>query len=153
MKKFDLKRALTDLARSWPQGGDLVFYIEDDHIWLHKIRLPANQRGGGTDKLATFLSYTDKAGLPVCLTADPLADDDMPTGAEPTTFDLVRWYQRFGFVALGPSEDGFLMQRDPARLTKDEILRSYQVNKQTNDLKEDDFRRRWPRRPYRCLGM
>src|SRR5690606_16933185 len=126
MKKFDLRASLSRLACSWPKPhGELVYFIEPDHVWLHKIRLPASERGTGTQKMAQFLALTDKAGLPVCLTADPVEADDMPSGSEPTTFDLVKWYSRFGFVSHGASEDGFLMERPPMGLSEQAIVDCY----------------------------
>ena len=154
MKKFDLRASLSFLARSWPKPhGELVYFIEPDHVWLHKIRLPASERGTGTQKMAQFLALTDKAGLPVCLTADPVEGDDMPSGSEPTTFDLVKWYSRFGFVSHGPSEDGFLMERPPLGLSEREIVEYYQKNKQQDTLTPEEFEQRWSKRPYRTLNM
>ena len=144
-----LKQVKTDLAalaRAWPQpGGDLVFFVEEDHVWLHKIRLPASARGQGTDRLAAVLSVIDRAGLSVCLTADPLRDDEgVQDAAEPTTFDLVRWYMRFGFKPLGPSEDGFLMQRDPQPpVASAELARRARAQK-AHDMSHDEFMKRWP---------
>lgn len=158
-KKFDLKSSLALLARQWPKPhGELVYFIEPDHVWLHKIRLPASERGVGTKKMAQFLALVDKANLPVCLTADPVEDDDMPSGAEPTTFDLVKWYSRFGFVSHGPSEDGFLMERDPKNMTEEQIITSYKQAKEKETLTREEFEKKWfgddnEPNTYRKLGM
>ena len=152
-KKFDLKGALTAMSRSWPRpNGELVFHVESDHVWLHKIRLPSSHRGQGTRLMADFLALTDKANLPVCLTADPIEEGLDPLKHNPNTYDLVKWYCRFGFKALCPSEDGFLMERQPAGLSAAQILDSYQKNKEKNDLSEENFKNLFPQNITRTLG-
>ena len=143
MKKFDLHKELTAMARAWPRpGGELVFFIEPDHVWLHKIRLPESYRGQGSAKMAEFLALTDRAGLPVCLTADPMPDDEWST-RNPQTFELVRWYMRFGFVPHGPSEDGFLMERSPCPgSSQSSIIQQYLKSKKS-DMSLDQFNARW----------
>lgn len=153
MKKFNLRQQLALLAQGWPRpSGELVFFVEDDHVWLHKIKLPESARGTGTVRMAQFLALCDKAGLPVCLTADPIEEDDISLGASsnPTTFDLVKWYMRFGFSPLGPSEDGFLMERSPTSGNQNDIISSYMKNKR-KDISYEEFERRWPEREYRSF--
>ena len=143
MKKIDLQKELSLMARQWPRPGELVFYVEPDHVWLHKIRLPVSHRGQGTRKMAEFLALVDRAGLPVCLTADPMPSDEDNMLGHPQTFDLVKWYMRFGFVPHGPSEDGFLMERPACPGNKlDNILSSYEKSKK-HDLTLSEFQSRW----------
>ena len=148
-----LQDKLSAQARTWPRPGELVFHIEDDHVWLDKIRLPHTARGEGSRRMAEFLAAVDQAHIPVCLVADPLPDDDEPAQGidEPQTFHLVRWYMRFGFVPLGPSEDGFLMER-PAQTARPvhELLKDAQARKR-NDITQAEFATRFPpssRRSY-----
>lgn len=138
---------LKQIARNWPKpNGEFVYFLEDDHLWLHKIRLPENTRGGeGTKRLAKILSITDKANLLVCLTADPVFDDNGTVSTDnPDTFQLVRWYMRFGFIPHGPTEDGFSMER-PSKSGSSEqsVLFEYNYNKRNNDLTMEQFRSRW----------
>lgn len=137
-----LKIQLSNLAKKWPKGGSLVYHIEDDHVWLHKIHLPKSHRGQGTKHLCEFLSLTDQAQLSVCLTADPMPQEGGFDVSEPDTFHLVRWYNRFGFESFGPSEDGFLMQRKPGspKSTPQTILQTYNQNKKS-DLTLSAFER------------
>ena len=145
-KRFDVQKELTTIARNWPKpNGEFVFFLERDHMWLHKIRLPDAERGQGTKKMAEILSITDRANLLVCLTADPIFrdDDEPPSTTNPDTFELVRWYMRFGFIPHGPTEDGFVMER-PAKMgsTVNDILLQYAQNKR-KDITLDEFNRRW----------
>lgn len=151
MKKNDIRSALKNLAQQWPKEGELVYYVEDDHVWLHKIRLPSSERGTGTKKMARFLSIVEKFNMPVCLTADPVEEDGFGDGSDPDTFALVKWYMRFGFIPHGPSEDGFLMERPPQGLREDEILSLYQSNKK-HSLTKDEYNLRWGERDFRRIG-
>ena len=152
-KKFDLRSALSEMSRTWPKPkGELVFYVENDHVWLHKILLPPSHRGQGTALMAKLLSLTDKASLPVCLTADPIEEAGDPLKQNPNTYDLVKWYRRFGFKPLAPSEDGFLMERPPMGMSLNEILSFYDKEKKLNDFSEDDFQKMFPKRTHRSLG-
>lgn len=146
MAKKDQKAILakmSDMARAWPRPGELVYYIEPDHIWLHKIRLPSSSRGQGTQRMCAFLHLCDQLGKPVTLTADPVNDDDdefdidHASVDQPTTFDLVRWYKRLGFHPIGPSEDGFVMER-PAQNPKpiEQMLKDY---KSKSKMSWDEF--------------
>lgn len=119
---------------------------EMEHVWLHKIRLPHYARGEGTKRLAGILSIIDDYHMDVCLTADPIfqEEDEEPEFRNPKTYHLVKWYNRFGFIPYGPTEDGFSMAR-PAmkKQTVDQILKNYQEIKEHHDLNYDEFIRKW----------
>lgn len=145
-KRQQVQNELKQMARSWPKpNGELVFFMEEDHFWLHKIRLPDHARGEGTKRLAQILALTDKADMLVCLTADPIfreeGEEDVMTN--PDTFELVRWYMRFGFIPHGPTEDGFVMER-PAKQgsSVQSILADYAANRK-KDLTVDEYNSRW----------
>ena len=134
-KHFDTQRSLSSISRSWPRPGEFIFYMEEDYVWLHKIRLPQNQRNGeGTKRMAQILSITDKASLNVCLVADPIPlDEHLSIISNPNTFHLVRWYMRFGFIPHGPTEDGFVMERPFHKgYSSSDILKTYVINRQND---------------------
>lgn len=100
---------LAKLKKSLPAGSMLETRIEEGELWLNKIMLPAGKRQGqGSRLLARILEVADRAGLTVMLEADPT---DAP--ADPSTYELVRWYQTFGFQRRGATDDGVLMSRAP----------------------------------------
>lgn len=145
-KRQAVQTELKAIARNWPKPhGEFVFFMEDDHMWLHKIRLPSHARGEGTKRMAQILALTDKADLLVCLTADPIfrEEHEEVSVTNPDMFELVRWYMRFGFVPHGPTEDGFIMERHPRPGSSvDSIQREYTKNK-SNDLTIEEYNKRW----------
>lgn len=145
-KRQAVHNELKSLARNWPKPhGEFVFFMEEDHMWLHKIRLPASCRGEGSKRMAQILALTDKINLPVCLTADPIfrEEHEEMSVTNPDMFELVRWYMRFGFVPHGPTEDGFIMERAPRpQSSVESVLREYATNRQ-NDLTIEEYNKRW----------
>lgn len=108
--KVSIQDALRAVARKLPSGSTLTYTVQPDHLWLEVLRLPPSARGVGSKVLAQVLDLADRAGLPVALVADPT---DEP--GDPSTVDLVAWYQRFGFKALSATEDGVAMERPVRR--------------------------------------
>jgi len=74
--------------------------------WLEFIRTPARerQRGQATELLKAVCADADAHGSVVTLSVQP-------EGGGLTHGELVRWYERHGFAALG----GGLMERQPRR--------------------------------------
>lgn len=138
-----LKNQLSLIGKSWPKPGEFIFYLEDDHVWLHKIRLPQSSRGQGTLRLAKVLSLCDKHHAPVSLHADPIPVDDYSQSLnQPGTFHLVKWYSRFDFTPHGPDESGFFMHRDPQGLSIEGVVNRYHENKK-NDITIAQFMQKW----------
>lgn len=138
-----LKKQLSLIGKSWPKPGEFIFYIEDDHVWIHKVRLPQGSRGSGTLRLSRILSICDKFNAPVCLHADPIPVDDYSKNQnQPGTFHLVKWYSRFDFTPHGPDENGFFMHRSPQGLSMEKIIDRYHQNKK-NDISIAQFIKKW----------
>lgn len=103
------KEQILKIKKSMPHGSTLDFRVEDDQLWLNIIRVPlGSPPGTGSRILARLLEVADRARCSTLLEADPC---DEP--GEPETFDLVRWYQSFGFKRQALTEDGVLMLREP----------------------------------------
>lgn len=103
---------------------------------LEELSIPAGHRGIGTAFLARVVAAADRLGCPTTLHADPT---DKP--GDPCTFELVRWYARFGYVATGLStEDWVGMRREPRedRGGPEAILRDY-ARATEDDLTRESF--------------
>lgn len=126
--------SLHALARALPAGSKFDFAIYDGELHLKSFKIPAAARGVGTAFLARVVAVADEFGLRSRLEADPT---DEP--GDPDTFDLVRWYSRFGF---GFSEiddnDWVVMRRAPRPF---EGVRG--VERAYSDAKAMDVTREW----------
>ncbi len=136
-QRKELHDGLLKLAKSLPRGGTLEFEVHEDYLWLEKIYLPTAARGQGTELLSKVLSLADQAGLPTSLLADPT---DEPN--DPETYDLARWYHRFGFQLLSVTEDGAAMERavNSSRPTP-LVIQQHARRAKANDLSWEEFHR------------
>lgn len=130
-----LNESLRKIARSLPSGGRLVYRLEPDYLWLEIFHLPVSARGTGTQWMSKILEAADVAQTVVNLCADPT---DRP--GDPSTYDLTRWYARFGFKPLAATEDGVLMERQSATpRPASEIEKAARAAKSA-DMSQEDFR-------------
>lgn len=104
----ELSVALRAINQKMPPGGSFKYQVHDDHLWLEILLVPKHARGQGTALLSRILAAADQAGVRTALLADPT---DQP--GDPTAFEIVRWYGRFGFAMLAATEDGVAMERAP----------------------------------------
>lgn len=136
-QRKDLQDGLNKIAKSLPRGGELVFEVHEDYLWLEKIYLPRTARGQGTPVLAHVLSLADQAGLPTSLLADPTDEVN-----DPETFHLARWYHRFGFQLLAITEDGAAMERAVDDRRPSPLVIQQQVRRaKANDLTVEQYQR------------
>ena len=133
----ELSTTLRAIGQKLGAGSSFRYEIHDDHVWLERLLVPTRARGTGTAVMAKILAATDKAGLKVALLADPT--DRLE---DPTTFDLVRWYGRFGFAMLSATEDGVAMERQvrPRACPPEELERLARAAK-ANDISVEEFDR------------
>lgn len=104
-----LEYALRRLAGRLPAGANFAFDASSDGLHLDALYLPPGRRGGGTAFLAAVLAEADRAGAATTLAADPT---DEP--GDPCTFELARWYARFGFSLDGVDDNDWVtMRREP----------------------------------------
>ena len=131
----ELTQQLRTIGQKLPSGSSFSYQVNEDHLWLERFLIPKHARGQGTAWLSKVLAATDQAGLKTALLADPT---DRP--GDPSTFDLVRWYGRFGFTLLAVTEDGVAMERQPRprALAAQEIERQARAAK-ANDITHDEF--------------
>ena len=133
----ELSEKLRSIGQKMGPGSSFQYDIHDDHLWIEILLLPKHARGTGTAVMSKILAATDRAGLKVALLADPT---DRP--GDPTSFDLARWYGRFGFALLAATEDGVAMERQPrARPCAPEELERLARAAKTNDIGQDEFDR------------
>lgn len=131
----ELNQSLRSIAQKLPSGSSFSFTVNDDHLWLERFLIPKHARGQGTAWLSKILAVTDQAGLKVALLADPT---DRP--GDPSTFDLVRWYGRFGFTLLAVTEDGVAMERQPKpRAVPAQELERLARAAKANDITHEEF--------------
>lgn len=136
---MSIAETLTNLGKTLPQGSVFDFDIDRNTVVLEKLVIPSPRKGTGTWFLALILAATDQAGMTCRLYADPT---DEP--GDPDTFDLVRWYCRFGF-ALDHVNDhdwvGMVRSPQPWCNGKDAILADYRHNKENLELTRKEFER------------
>ena len=132
-----LDHQLRELKQRMPKGSKLQWESYDDHVYLDLFFIPNAQRGQGSLWFARFLAEVDRHHLPIVLHADPT---DLPN--DPGTFDLVRWYHRFGFRCQHSNEDeGVAMERPATECahSPEKILEKYRAQKQRADLTYGQF--------------
>ena len=128
--------ALANLRRRLPSGSEFTFEVFEDRVHLYILNIPFEARGIGTEFLASVLAETDRVGLPVTLEADPT---DEPN--DPDTFDLAKWYYRFGFRVSSVADTGVVsLRRDvrPRQPGAEAILADYLSGK-NDDLSRSVF--------------
>lgn len=117
-------------------GSEFTFEVFEDRVHLCILNIPVESRGIGTEFLARALAETDRFELPVTLDVDPT---DEPN--DPDTFDLARWYYRFGFSVTSVADTGVVSLRRDARPWQPgttAILADYLSGK-NNDLSRTAF--------------
>lgn len=133
----ELNTALRAVAHKMPPGSSLDFQIYDDHLWLERLLVPKHARGQGSEILAKILAAADQAGLKTSLLADPT-----DRAGDPTSFELARWYGRFGFTLLAITEQGVAMERQPrARAVAPQQLVQAAKAAKAHDLTLEEFER------------
>ncbi len=131
-----LHSALSQLRETLPQGSVFEFDILDDGgVHLQRLVIPRTDRGTGTEFLARVFAACDLHGAVARLEADPT---DLP--GDPSTFELVRWYMRFGCVIETADDDTVWMRRAPRRsaLGPQGIMRWYHQAR-ASDMTLDEF--------------
>jgi len=132
----NLAEKLSTLASALPAGSVFEFEeAESDCVFLRRLFIPLAHRGIGTGFLASVLATCDTHSVSTHLQADPT---DVPS--DPSTFDLVRWYMRFGFEVENAADDAIRMtrqHRDASRGLQG-IFDDYDEAKE-NDLTQAQF--------------
>lgn len=130
----DLLSDLDALRGSLPTGVEFVYDVRPDEFRLLVLGLISGMRGSGTRLLATALSLADRAGVRTTLLVDPTDDPE-----DPSTFDLVRWYSRFGFEMTELDDWGRpRMAREPEGRDMAGILAAY-AERKADDLTWTDY--------------
>lgn len=112
---------LDALRGNLPTGVQLVYEVRSDELALLVLGVPRGARGIGTRLLAAVASMADRAGVRTTLVVDPTDDPE-----DPSTFELVRWYARFGFVGAALDDWGRpRMAREPEGLDMAGVLEAY----------------------------
>jgi hypothetical protein len=131
-----LYSALRRLGDILPPGSVFDFEVVDEaRVHLVRLVIPSAARGVGTEFLASVFAACDEHGVHASLQADPT---DLP--GDPSTFELVRWYMRFGCVIEAADDDGIRMTRAPRRsaLGPQGIMRWYHQARAL-DMTVDEF--------------
>lgn len=131
----DFLRELSVLSASLPTGSVFEYEDDGDGLKLEILSVPSNSRGAGTPFLAKLFALCDIHGVAVRFRADAT---DIP--GDPSTFELVRWYARFGCEIDVVDEDGAAMSRsarDPSG-GLEAILAAYKAAT-SGDLTLDEF--------------
>lgn len=125
------------LLKALPRGSEFAWRFESGGVRFETWTVPQARRGRGTELLARILAEADRSGLACSLDADPTLEP-----GDPSLFDLVRWYRRFGFEAVSlDSNEWVRMTRDPRpwRGGHGAVLSDYACVKATSDLTPDGF--------------
>lgn len=96
-----LAASLEGLRASLPAGSVFTYRVREDELELGVLAIPREDRGVGTTFLASVLASAARSGLGVRLAVDATDDVD-----DPSNFELIRWYARFGFVLDDVDGDG-----------------------------------------------
>jgi hypothetical protein len=137
--RFDggLDGVLSGIADALPRDCGLAWETGPDGLLVGSLDIPLAFRGIGTGIMADLLSEADRHGIPVSL-------DACPTGnaGDPSLYQLVRWYRRFGFAVTGVTPQGWVsMHRVPRPWRGGQaVMRDYQGVRRHCDLTEDAFR-------------
>lgn len=131
-----LLSALRELRDTLPNGSVFEFEVrEDGGVHLQRLVIPRTDRGAGTEFLARVFAACDLHGASASLEADPT---DLP--GDPSTFELVRWYMRFGCVIDAVSDEAVAMTRPPCDPVHgfEGVLARYEEAR-TSDLTPDEL--------------
>ncbi len=131
-----LLSALCELRDTLPNGSVFEFEVrEDGGVHLERLVILRRDRGAGTEFLARVFAACDLHGASASLEADPT---DLP--GDPSTFELVRWYMRFGCAIDAADDEAVSMTRQPCvpSLGPDGVLDRYEQAK-ASDLTLDEF--------------
>lgn len=129
--------ALLRLRADLPRGARLVWQHGEGDLYLELLRVPQMREGCGTKLLARFLAVADRHRVPTRLVVEA---SHRP--GEPATYDLVRWYHRFGFVFSGVDDQGACQMRRaprPAGGGVAAVLADHAAAKAAGDLLEAQF--------------
>lgn len=126
---------LARLGRMLPSWSIFEFdSVDDGMVRLQRLVIWPSGRGIGTRFLAHVFAICDEFGITAVFEAN---STDMPD--DPATFELVRWYRRFGCMPIGPGLDGIEMRRDAMEPEGvDRILENYAAAK-SNDLTSSEY--------------
>jgi len=129
-----LKEAIGQLREILPDGSEFEFTVEGEELHLKILRVSDQKQGYGTGFLAAVLAEADGAGARAILHADPT--DEL---GDPSTYNLIKWYTRFGFSISDVSPDGWVeMTRLPQPGSfKGDILLAYQEAKKRDITDEE----------------
>lgn len=129
----DLQR----LKSTLPRYSHFDWWQEDEVLHIDLLMVPGMRKGVGTEFVARVLALADRHGMTTTLHADAT---DVP--GEPSTYDLVRWYSRFGFDWTGLNDDGWCaMRREPQPPAGGHpaVLARYGAAKSQGDMSHDQF--------------
>lgn len=131
----EFESRLARLGGILPGGSIFEFAVMDEsHVNLQRLVVWPRGRGIGTRFLAHVFAVCDEFRMTSVFEAD---STDMPD--DPATFELVRWYRRFGCAPIGPGLDGIEMRRDPIEPKGVHgILEGYAAAK-VNDLTSSEY--------------
>lgn len=132
-----LSEALDAIKAELPPGADFTWERRDGAVFLDRLFIPEESRGIGTGVVAKILAEIDRAGLAATLYADPT---DEP--GDPDTFELARFYARFGFRLDHLNDQEWVgMRREPQPYRGGylHVMADYAVAKATGDMARDDF--------------
>lgn len=131
-----LDAALAELASSLPRDAGFEWEATEDGLYVAMLSIPVASRGIGTVFLSRVLEEADRRGVPVSLDADATGSP-----ADPTAFNLSRWYRRFGFALTGLTSQGWLSMHRVPRPWRGvgAIARDYEAIKRYHDLTEDAY--------------
>lgn len=98
---------LDDLRRTLPSGVSIRMTETPEQLHIRSLSCQTTRSGHGTTALRLCLAYCDRKKLDCILFADATLDPD-----DPSLADLIRWYGRHGFKAVGATADLWVfMQR------------------------------------------
>lgn len=130
----DILCRLDAVRATLPSGAELAYEVSGGELTLGVLYLPEGARGEGTRLMASILAHADAAGLRTTLLVDPT---DEP--GDPSSFELARWYARFGFEVVGVDEwMRPTMARGPRGLDFRGLLADYGT-KRSEDLSREAF--------------
>lgn len=103
---MSLAQSLTALKKTLPKGSSFDYDISPFELHIRYIAIPLGERGVGSAFLSKVISLCDEYEVVATLHAKGRG-----LKHDPTTEDLVHWYQKFGFEVLHEEEEGMFMHR------------------------------------------
>lgn len=120
----------------FPPKTKFEFTVDNGCLWIEKIYVDPQYRGKGSMCMSHIVAYANKHKLTIDLLADPT---DRPN--DPNPYDLVKWYNSFGFQPLSLTERGIAMTKTPdfGRTDAKNIEDDAKQKRKNSPYKKEDY--------------